>query len=109
MPGKSSVIFATTPIFLNRNEAGRYLGHSDDWLRIREKEHDLFKPSLGGGVQGAPCQYHIDHLAIIARHMLSPDVFPADLAMAAWQRLQQVSVQRLTDALTVGTGRKVVK
>ncbi len=109
MPGKSSVLFATTPIFLNRNEAGRYLGHSDDWLRTKEKEHDLFKPSLGGGIQGSPCQYHIDHLGIIARHMLSPETFPADLALAAWKRLNQVSLQKLTESITSGNGRKAAQ
>lgn len=108
MSENSSIIFAVTPIFMNRNEAGRYLGHSDDWLRERAKEHDLFKPSAGGGAKGARCMYHIDHLAIIARHMLAEDVFPRDLALAAWEQLQQTALRRLTEAITIGV-RKTSK
>ena len=74
------------PALLNQQEAGRYLHRNDDWLRDKAKAHDLFKPSYGGGKQGAVSLYHPEHLEIILLHMLTPDTFPADSALATWEK-----------------------
>lgn len=74
------------PALLNQQEAGRYLCHADNWLRDKAKQHDLFKPSAGGGRQGAASLYHPEHLEIILLHLMSPDTFPADSALATWKK-----------------------
>lgn len=85
----SGKIIATPPAFLNRIEAGKYLGHSEEWLRLNAKRHGLYRPSCGGGVQGRACHYYRDHLEIIACHMLNPDTFDEDAALAMWNRVRR--------------------
>lgn len=42
MPANDSrVVIATRPAFLNRSRAGKYLGRSDEWLRLADMRHDL--------------------------------------------------------------------
>ena len=100
------IIIATPPIFMNRIEAGKYLGHSEEWLRVQALRHDLYKPSTGLSRQGSPCKYHIEHLNIIARHMLCPDTFDEDTALLVWCRLKTNSIQDLIDSAKTRKGSK---
>ncbi len=72
------------PLFKNQQEAGRYLGHSGDWLRLNAKRHDLYKPSSGKSRQGAPALYHKDHLELIAEHMMNKELLTEDDAYRKW-------------------------
>lgn len=93
-----TVVVAAPPLFLNQKETGRLLGHSGKWLRLEARRHDLYKASIGKGRRGSPALYHRDHLDIIARHMMSPEVFTEDAALLVWRRRQANAVQELIDS-----------
>lgn len=83
-----SAAIAVPPVFMNQKQTSRYLCRSEEWLRRNALRHDLYKPSGGKPRQGTPALYHRDHIDIIARHMVSPEVFTEDAALLVWRRLQ---------------------
>lgn len=85
---KTQAVFGVVPAFFLPDAAGKYLGHSDEWLRLRGAEHDLFKPTIRGRGKGSPCYYHREHLDIIADHLMDPEGFPADVALASYTRIR---------------------
>ena len=87
-PGKhrAQVIIAATPLFYSRDQAGHLLGRSREWLRQNALLHDLYKPSVPGRGRGCVSLYHRDHINLIAEHMMNPEVFSEDAALAVWRK-----------------------
>lgn len=71
--------------FFNQAETGVKLGHSADWMRLRAKEHALFRPSIGEAKMGTAAKYHRVHIEYIARHLLDPAILSAESALLLWE------------------------
>ncbi|MCD8140477.1 MAG: hypothetical protein LUE17_11995 [Planctomycetaceae bacterium] len=90
---KRVVILGVIPVFLNQQDAGHYLGHCGDWLRKKAKEPDLFKPSAGEAKQGVQAKYHIEHLDLIALHMVAPEILTMDAGLKRRERWKMNNLQ----------------
>lgn len=83
-----------TSCFLTQQQAGRYLGHSGNWLRDKAKEHNLYKPSTGKSRQGVACKYVMPHLEIIVHYMIDSKYVSEDDALQAWENYKSRNRER---------------
>lgn len=91
------MVFGIVPVFFLPTAAGKYLGHSDEWLKAKAREHDLYKPTIRGKGKGSPNYYHRDHLDIIAEHMMDEENFSREAAWSVWLRIRRNRIQQYFD------------